>query len=345
MTPLRAAALLLILLSITTGAAPPATAADAQDPDDVNAALRYWWISGQVWFEDVREITRSDEGVADPEAKIPASLADFFESEYSPRNISPDVPGLIVDATKHERSDFQLRTELGFHLLLPHIREMRLQHTILAWDARRRLDEGERALAIERIAAMVRMAEHVTQDRIVVCSKVAEDLLETSIALIDYAEPDGGFDASESTVLLEALNRFPDGDPLRFKVATVSEGERMISWLRARIDSMQGVNEIMRTLESIAYIGGGGPMEEGPLAFGKDVLMYGGWDAAVDGYERYHEFVAKIWDAENAQERLRTVSAQKYGPLFKAFASRPQIEAARAADDQVDALRARLQPR
>ncbi len=211
----------------------------------------------------------------------------------------------LLDATRIEACDFEVPTEEGIDAALPHLTPIRRTSQLLIADARSLFEYGDSAGIAERLAAVIRLADHTTNDRFFVTSMMAGRLLvEVEPVVIELVETDAMSD-EDRAVLLTALARFDREDTFRLREAIVRTVEVGIA------------NSIPTLLAG-----------ERERAGGFDTFASGGREPTISE-KRRAELLAETrpwitdtldaWDADDAIERLRGIgqAAQqgRYGVL------------------------------
>ncbi|TVQ62902.1 MAG: hypothetical protein EA378_03565 [Phycisphaerales bacterium] len=181
-----------------------------------NAALLYnrYWL---MWDEAQIGELQVDFAISDP-AWRPNEQASAWLRE------STEIAGLLR-ATRLERADFGVERELGFEIMLPHLRSLRSTARLFIADTRRLEHEGDHDAAAERIAATFRLAHHLSE---VESTLLIETLVGVAIFALASAEVERMSEANALTpeardLLMAELDRFPASDPLNLQAAFIRE--------------------------------------------------------------------------------------------------------------------------
>jgi hypothetical protein len=292
------------MASALAGSSPPTDA-----PGSRNAALAY----SLVWLQ------WHDETV-DKIGHLPrdGSAMEVTEEQIELARGLQEYVGDLIRASRFARCDFEFNHAKGAMLVLPHIRYFRASATLLLIDAKRcREGEGggDTDGAVERLAAVVRLAEHQCQDGIFVSGKVGCDLLGFALADIRSMLGAGEIDADNRRLLLEALDRFPGDDPFGFKAAIVDavEGTMVNSgWelLHAERERIMGFSAV-----ALPDKPRGGLTKRQQRMLDEQLELARGWEEAA----------LEAWDADDPVMELRRVSgrvsAGEFGKLAKVATS------------------------
>lgn len=308
--------------------------AGLNQPADRNAALDYWrLVNTATYAEDLParageafKLFHPDpegeaEAVEAPALLLPggalhaelAEIADFLED--------------LERASRETHCDFQVRYEDGYAALLPHLGHMRNFARLLVTDARRLALAGETQAAAERLATALRMARHVTGDRILISSLVSAAMTDVAIKeaywLLDRTQ-----DAEHVREILgQALERFPTDDPHNVELALRTERDLIGSLARQFRGPNAGddfadvffqmtestSDDVERELRSL----------DGEQ-FRRQV------ERAVDSFD----LVFDAWDSSDPQGELRAIEARlvegDFGPVARVAA--PSLLRAQASD-------------
>ncbi len=138
----------------------------------------------------------------------------------------------IRRGSRQDFSDFGLDYSEGFGLLLPHLGSLRSICGLMTKDVMVRVHDGDAAGAAETIAALYRMSDHLTDDRVMISSLVGQAVFEQADRAAQAGLDRSAFDAAESSTLLEAVKRLDDRDPFDVIGALRNEQQSVVSWVR-----------------------------------------------------------------------------------------------------------------
>ncbi|MEO1130595.1 MAG: hypothetical protein AAFX05_12940, partial [Planctomycetota bacterium] len=273
---------------------PPAWEAFAKTDltSDANAALRYWraWTFLQederAWLQAIDSSTLADGDFALDDEGLARLAAEG------------DTLTMLIEAATMERCDFGIDYHKGPGALIPHLSAMRLSAFLLAVDARVAFDNGETAKAATSLAAGYALAEHCTQDRVLISALVGMSIFQLIDDVVQYAEDINALDEASRRTLCAALDRFDDEDPFRVLRSIEMEGRMMSDWWmatarRADFDLLAGTLDgaaAGNTVESLV-----GPMRRATRA---DVDAIAA--AQVEPFRTYYESVEQAWNQEDA---------------------------------------------
>jgi len=180
-----------------------------------------------------------------------------FDANDQGRGASPEVQSLINDLSPviemarrgaaQEFSDFGLDRSKGFGMLMPHLGEMRNLSRLLNADARLRLERGDSSGAAQSLATMLRMSDHLCDDRTAISSLVGQAISGYADTVLQRGIDEGKFNAGDAMTLLKASSRFSPTDPFRYTEVMAGEQELMITSIEdaiANSDGGDGVGDI-----------------------------------------------------------------------------------------------------
>lgn len=231
------------------------------------------------------------------------------------------LPGLIR-ATRIEQADFGVERELGFEILLPHLRPMRTGAQLLAADARRLQDEGDLKGAAERVGAIFRMARHLDGERshLLIETLVGGSIFALACGEAERLAGDGVLTPETRDLLVAELDRFSGEDPVRFKDGfrrEVAFTHEQAGRLVERAVSDPTAFAILRQME-----------EKGPAAYGKLLAMSHAERLADLGkLASFNEAAQRLLDqrdAAGASSLSELVEAGAFGELARVLT--PSVE-------------------
>jgi len=303
-------------------------------PTEDNAALRYW----RVWIEmdqnDLRWVG-SYEGPYDPEHN--------HANEGEPAVTSAEILGThnafiegLIEATEFPACDFGVDYDKGVEALLPHLSWMRNSAQLLVLDAKRLISEGEIDAATERLAAALRLSQHVTGDT---------TLINALVSIACFAMVDGEIDAHAQVfsnenrqTLRSALLRFDPDDPFGCVRAVRGEAEIFGGWMVKRIDHEWSTPESFAA--DVAMLTDGSDGEEGVLSavYSGDLKDHEAFRRSLrsqlDQYFTALHLMADAWNTPDAEQSLEAIGEKitdgSFGALTQLMA--PALTRARQND-------------
>lgn len=151
--------------------------------------------------------------------------------------------------------DFDLNYGEGFELQLPHLGRLRTVTRLMRAQAMIDLDAGRKRSAAEMLAAVYRVGEHTKNDKILISSLVGAAISRGGDREVGWAMDRGAFEASESAMLLDALNDFNAADPFGIGESIAMEREVAIDWLDSRFHDDDGELMAQEMAESLGFDG------------------------------------------------------------------------------------------
>lgn len=244
---------------------------------------------------------------------------------------------LVIEASHLERCDWGIQYGQGPYANVDHASPMRSVVRSLHTDAKQRLLGGDRADAAERIAAMLRIAEHTTQDRIMISSLVGMAMAKVATNRINIMLDEDQVDRAGARVLLDAARRLESVHGFRMVEALKTEKWMACDWLRA---ACNGPDAGAKVVQSIGWMT---ENNDDTLLKGMQLLNDRDMAPHFDGIARAYDDIIAAWDSKDAGHELARIheAAQKgqYGLIGQAFV--PDVTRARmATTDANDAIRA-----
>lgn len=315
----------LALASHARAAAVPSTwfqsqVAVLQQAADRNAALDYWRLVNTTTYADdlparageafkLLHPNTEDEHQA---IEAPASLLPGGQLAAELAEIA-DFMDDLERASRETHCDFQVRYEDGYAALLPHLGQMRNFARLLTTDARRLALAGDTQGAADRLATALRMARHITGDRILISSLVSAAIADMAMKeaywLLDRTQ-----DGREIMQILgEAVDRFPEEDPHKVELALRTERDLVASLAR----QFRGPNAGREFASLFAQMSG----DDQDDSAGPSLRALNGEqfrlevEKAVDAFD----LVFEAWNADNPPAELRMLgehfSNGDFGPV------------------------------
>lgn len=290
------------------------------EPGDRNAALDYWRLINLLGEDRLDLVDRLAEvqglmhsGTEEDATPVdePASLAPggALAQEFAGEQ---DLIEDIVRASREASCDFQIRYEDGYAALLPHLSPMRKLARLLVVDARRLALAGEHAAATERLAAMLRMARHLTGDRLLISSLVGVAIADMAMREASWLLDRTDGDKAARGILSAAMDRFPQDDPYNVKAALRLEQDLVASLAR----QFRGPDAGERFVAAYLDISGEWANEQlEPVRAMDGAQFKAEIERAVDAFD----LVFAAWDAQDASAELERVSQRfvqgDFGPV------------------------------
>ncbi len=223
----------------TAVTAPGAPGKAAAASKDANAALRYWAAFSQVSKEVADKVREIDFDKLTTKDAVAAALKDAgLEGGH------PAATGMLFEATKLARCDFEVNWDEGPMALLPHLAQLRTSSRLLRLEARRLQLEGKPDEAAQFCAAIVRLANHASSDRCLISSLVGVAICELGFAEIKQLLATGKVSAAAAAELRAAVEVISADDPMRMAEALRNEGKVFADWLEKQLDAPGGMTKV-----------------------------------------------------------------------------------------------------
>ena len=322
---MRRTARVLTLLALLASA--PMASAQAVAPKDRNAALQYatvFYTADAELFSKAGDVDMAKVGF--DKARVPE---EFRAAAELIRTKGEGVIGSLMEASALSRCDFELATEKGVMLLLPHLGKMRAAARLLRVDARRHLLDGDEQGAADRIAAIVRLGQHCKRDELLISSLVHDS--RTALNIIP--------------TISSALSAIPTDDPFATRAAIRGEQRTFVGWMR---DAFRGADAGKQILRTTSISNENFSPAERTAATAVEAMNSDQVRASVDLLKPYYDQLLAAWDKPDASARLEALSAKvsagEFGPMGQLFG--PAVTKAHDRDAQgrqrVASLLARL---
>lgn len=198
-------------------------------PEERNAAIRYLWGASLIPanFADLYSAVDFDAVGFTVEQ---AQKSEAFKAACAAIN-DGSAAGVVMQATRLAKCDFEVDYENGIGTLLPHLGKMRSAARLLRLDARRLAVMGDIEGAAGRLEGMVNMSLHASGDGYLISS-----LVGIAIVMLSTQEIKAMAEAEVLTLaardrLLESLRGLDPKDSMRMRGALVNEQTTMIDWM------------------------------------------------------------------------------------------------------------------
>lgn len=302
---------------------------DLVPPPERNAALKYWaaFVGIERALADkIREVDWKTIGTAATPETLPASFKEASEA------IPEWLVNSLLHAASHEHCDFEVEYEKGIQALMPHVGPARNGGRILKVDARAKLAQGDVQGAADRVAAIYRLSEHISRDRILISSLVSIAITHGANEEVSALVASGRLTAQARDTIAAALARFDERDPFGTRRAVDGEREITVTWIRATFTGPDaGKNLMVQYGDAFAADEPGvakiiREMDERRLA------------EALDQLSTYYDAGMAVWDRPDAVahlDQLAEQAAAKFGPLSNFLA--PALGRARRSDFEAQA--------
>lgn len=279
-------------------------------PSEVNAALRYWPTfasTDREVFAALRAIKWDEVGSNLDPAKMPEEYRKVREMHLQPT-------GPLVEASRLERCDFGIAYEHGIEATLPHLSFIRGSAYMLRFAARERLIAGDADGAASHCAAMLRMANQLRHDRVLISPLVGFATCDAAFAEIAVLHDSGRLTATGRAELLDACRAINPDDPIGIKSAF--DGERWLSanWFTEHKGPRAG-NEIVEYLVNAHAVAESDPAQEKHLRALRR-LDEKGVAADRKRFDQAYTDCLAAWEhPESVQAVCRRIEAGEYGVL------------------------------
>ncbi len=210
-----------------------------QSDSSANAALRYWVIFSQISQDRAAKLRDID---FDKILTVEDARAALANAEFAVEN--NELITSLIEATRIPRCDFGIDMSQGPFALMPHLGQIRTCSRLLRLDARRLLLEGKHDEAAGRIAAILRLANHVSVDKIMISSLVGVAVAELGFSEGTKIIAAGKLSPATAVELLTALGATSDLDPMLLRSAVANEGKVFPDWIERQVDLPGGLAKV-----------------------------------------------------------------------------------------------------
>lgn len=130
-------------------------------------------------------------------------------------------------AANQSYCDFGLDYSKGVNMEMPHLRGVRNLLRVAAADAAVRIADGDGAGAATQTSSLLRMVNHVSDDRVLMSSIISGAVFNIADGLIEAGYDAAAFSDAESAALLASMRSFDENDP--FGAVDAMVGEQFMS--------------------------------------------------------------------------------------------------------------------
>jgi hypothetical protein len=254
--------------------------------------------------------------------------ADFKAAAEAIKSDGSDTVGQLIEASKLRKCDFEIAWEQGVAVLLPHLGSMRSDARLLRVNARRLEIAGDADAAAERLAAMIRMARHASNDDILISSLVGAAICSLAIDETEAALSAAKLTPSARQTILAAISTLDRDDPFAMKPAIRGEQRSTLGWIKTTFRGPDAGKKLVATgyLElsepSNAPAAKSSQIRAAIQAIGQ--MNEKQLDAAVDLASPYYDQALAAWDKPDAVEQLKALGERiekgEFGPIGQVFA-------------------------
>ena len=191
-----------LALSMLTGLA---TAASAQRPQDVNAALRYWMAFAQM------EDPRADDGTAKLLAEVEGGRAPWDEARLGAVvRANATALATMQRATALPRCDWGIEVELGPSAPVAHLARARVLARLNTLSGVRLAALGRFEEAVETWVAGVRFSRHMAEGGSLIAVLSGRAALRSAVQALTLAAEKGQLSASQQARIRSVIAAGPE---------------------------------------------------------------------------------------------------------------------------------------
>ncbi len=313
--------------------------------EDRNAALRYATIAYSTHADLFKKTGEADLTAAGFD--LDKAPEDFHTAVASIEQDGNETIKQLIEATKLRKCDFEPAWEEGVALLLPHLGKMRSYARLLRVDARRCAMIGDADGAAERLAAMVRLANHAKEDHILISSLVGAAIGVLAITETEAALDAGKLTASAKATVLAAFDSLDQDDPFAMKPAIRGEQRWTLDWVKSNFRGDDAGQKLIATglLHTTSDNSPPNPVIRVISKMNEAELH-----AAVDRARPHCDTAIAVWNNPDVVEQLNTLDKKvadgDFGPLASILA--PSFTKARSTAEKthksIEQIKQRLAP-
>jgi hypothetical protein len=187
---------------------------------------------------------------------------------------------------------------------------------LMRYDFMIKLNDGDTSGAIDRLAGIYRMADHVSDDRVLVGSLVGTAFVGLADERMQMALDQGAIGPAEAGKLVSVIKTMGTGDPLSYNQAVARDRELTTTWMLDRYGGEGGVDRLAKDAQEIPAIDG----YKNLLAFlGKPQAELDAALKSADGAMARIVVAFSNPDQEKAKSELAQISTEikdgKCGPI------------------------------
>ncbi len=257
-----------------------------------NAALLYYryWMSGEATMTSAPNEEQNMEVDGRPSEVYIEILIAGQET----------IRGYLK-ASRIKHADWGVEYEEGFHALLPHLGKLRMTARVLTADALRLLDSGEVEPAAERIAALFRMGEQTSRDRVLISSLVGVAITALAIDQVEELVASEKLTAEARDTILDALNMIDLDNPANVRGAVLGERDIFLRWATRNYTGPTAGADFVELMYPVVEGTAAEPPQWTAIIseFNGDQLQ-----ADIKEAERYYDDILSIWDLPDAGDRI-----------------------------------------
>lgn len=236
----------------------------------------------------------------------------------------------VIEATRLERCDWGVQYGKGPLALLDHAGPMRGVVVMLDARAALLLERGDAPGAVESIAAIFAIAEHISQDRIMISSLVSVAMTQVGLERVGTMIDLGKLDREGARTLLAAIERIERAGDFRLPEAFATEKWMTVEWMRA---AYVGPRAGAKLVEGIQWM----VADQSDAMKGLELLDEAGLGRHFDGIGRAYDDMIVAWSADDAAAELQRVHDAvvkgEYGLIAQVFV--PDFGKSRASVDKI----------
>lgn len=262
---------------------------------DQNAALRYWRAFELGDSDSSRVIA---EYTPDPQAE------QWLPTDELVKALAQQQERIeaLIEATRFEHCDFGVDYDDGPYVLLPHLNKLRSSALLLLLDGRMHAHQGDVDAAVERCAAVYRMAEHISREKVLISSLVSLAIFAVADDFVAELDSAGKLTDAHRQTLANALGRFRTVDPFGMKTALAGERDLMANWMRRVLadDGLEGgIDLALALFDYEAH-----EMDQAREEIARRIPDEATAERMIAAFEQFYTLMLHAWDQPDALTKL-----------------------------------------
>jgi hypothetical protein len=258
-----------------------------------NAAVQYYKVWDSVPRSERRTLEQGSSDASEARSKPGAKLTPEQRRLCEERR--DYIDGLLA-ASNNSGCVWGVNKDVGWESRLPHLGQVRHSVRVIRLDAYRCIDDRNYTGAAERVAAMIRMADQLRSDGVMISALTGSAVCSVALSVEGSMIREHQLNPGAARIILSAIKPLPKDDLFGFTSSLATERQSLVEWVRQRFKGEHAGTLLMQEI--------GQHVSRDPL----DQFIYGlseqQLSADLDRFGKYFDAAGAAWKRPDRALRI-----------------------------------------